>query len=701
MADNNLTEADRQILEEFRRMTRATGDAAIDLQKANTRAAETAVRLQTSLTQINGGVVKFSKALVDGQEGMSKYSAGVTEFGNGISTIIKGYFGPLGVVLGVLVKALTMTTSAVLKNNTQVLSNYDKLAEFGIAGGFTVEKFQIMARNAGYAGERLGVFVPTITKVGSSLLTIGNSASEGMLRFIEISTVGRDVVSSFRRLGISQEKLTESQADFVRIQGRYGSLYVKDTNQLRQESLKYARNVIELSALTGQSIDQIKKGQEADANDLKFNLAIREEELKSNETVAQRMKDAGVKIREIFTDEAMVDGFRDIMANNAIVGENSVKLVRLLGEPVVEWTKAYKEGRMTMEELLSNIQKTSNVRITEMNSALKANAELRDSMGLTPGFMEGLGKNINKGIGGVVSNQTTAAMAYNGELKDTQIANDNARIALSTAFDNLVALIAGPVNKAFTWAMGGVRIMIKGAMSLLRKAGLPGISDDLIDEMFATVESLQEDIAESDKKQAQARNYLLGFKRLLEQTQGSYNPVDILNRNVTYPAKIEQYERQLNELMIEQSRQKKILQKKLVEEGRLNPALGGAPTEEKTAGQPQIGRSINIMGSSSSDGNITMPSGKSVPISIRNLPSQLNSREENPLLSEAILNKLRDYAASTSETPVAVNVPNADPMKKRILEDAFILLASKLDDLVEKMKENSDMQGQILIQVKK
>ncbi len=698
MADNNLTEADRQVLEEFRRMTRATGDAATDLQKANTRAAETAMRLQTSMSQMSSGVVSFSKALVDGQQGMNKYSAGINEFANGMSTILKG-FGPFGVALGVLVKIVAAATGAVLKNNDQVLSNYDKLSDFGIAGGFTAEKFQLLADKVGYAGDRLGVFVPIIGKVGSSLLTISDSASGGMKRFMEIANVGPEIRKNFLNLGVSQEKLTESQADYIRIQGRYGSLYVKDTTQLRLESLRYARNIVELSALTGQSIDQVKKGQDADADDLKFNLAIRREEANQNYDVAQRMRDASSRIRGTFTDEKFVDGFRDIMANNAAVSENAINIVRTLGAPVVEWTKAYKAGTMPMEELLQRIQDGYKAREKELGVALSANAELREGMGYSSEVVAGLGKNIQEGIGGIISNQTTAAMKYNGELKAAQTANDNARIALSTAFDQLVALLSGPVSKAFTWAMGGVRVMVKGVMQLLNKAGLPGLSDDVIDQMFGTIDSIQADVIASDKKQAQIKTWLKGFNRLLEQSQG-YNPIDIANR-IIYEKKIAGYEKELEELILEQNRQRKLLDKMRNEEGALNPALGEMPSQPSGGGQPTIGKSITIPGLSNSDGTVTMPSGKSVPINITNLPGQLNSREENPLLGEAIMNKLRDYAATSENKSVEVTLPPSDVTKKRILEDAFVMLASKLDDLVIKMKENSDMQGEILMLVKR
>jgi hypothetical protein len=695
MADNNLTEADRQVLEEFRRMTRATGDAATDLQKANTRAAETAMRLQTSMTQMSSGVVSFSKALVDGQQGMSKYSAGVTEFGNGISTILKG-FGPFGIALGVLVKVLTLATGAVLKNNDQVLGNYDKLSEFGIAGGFTAEKFQIMARNAGYAGERLGVFVPIIGKVGSSLLTIGNSASDGMKRFMDIATVGTDVRNKFQNLGVSQEKLTESQADYIRIQGRYGALYVKDTTQLRQESLRYARNIVELAALTGQSIDQVKKGQDADADDLKFNLAIRREEANQNYDVAQRMRDASSRIRGTFTDEKFVDGFRDIMANNAAVSENAINIVRTLGAPVVEWTKAYKAGTMPMEELLQRIQDGYKTREKELGVALSANAELREGMGYSSEVIAGLGKNIQTGIGGIISNQTTAAMKYNGELKATQTANENARIALSTAFDNLVALISGPVNKAFTFAMNGVRVMVKGILKILPNA-ITGMTDDEIDEMLGSVSEVQENLIKNAKRQAEV---LAEMKTAKTDT----TPITDIMGNITGYSESEKdvLDKKLQELKQQENKQRALMDKlnKRDSGETLNPLLGKEPGT-KTAGQPQMGRAINIPNMPSGDGSITMPSGKSVPISISNLPSQLNSREENPLLSEAIVNKLRDYAASSESKAVEVTLPASDVTKKRILEDAFVLLADKLDDLVEKMKENSDMQGEILTLVKR
>ena len=205
------------------------------------------------------------KALVSGEAGFNKYGDAVGKAADGAADLA-GEFGVLGKILGMIIKAGAEVVKAQLKQADDVIKGVDKLNKLGAAGTLTGDQLVKMGHNAGYTTAQLEKLTKPIESMKGGLVALGGTAGQGVKEFGKLAAVSRETRESFRRLGISQEELTQNQADYVALQrmsGRMITQQSKDSGALQKASLDYTKNLVELSAITGKSVEEAKRELEA------------------------------------------------------------------------------------------------------------------------------------------------------------------------------------------------------------------------------------------------------------------------------------------------------------------------------------------------------------------------------------------------------------------------------------------------------
>lgn len=229
-------------------------------RKRQEREANYSAALLTSAAALKS----FGSAIVSTEQGFKKYGQSIAQAGQAIDTVGKN-FGFFGGALGGLVRIITAFASTAL-GSVDVLVNFrDEVSKTSGAIPTTLRGIQNLGMQAGYSGERLQVLQKITMGLGTSLQGLGGVAGTGVVKFMQLAEVSKDVRDRFGRMGVDQERLTDLQAKYVQMQAASGMQYQlqnKSMSQLRRESLDYADNMTRLSALTGKQADTIQQEQE-------------------------------------------------------------------------------------------------------------------------------------------------------------------------------------------------------------------------------------------------------------------------------------------------------------------------------------------------------------------------------------------------------------------------------------------------------
>lgn len=240
-----------------------------NVTKANSKAKkelESAIgAMQSALGAATRSAFSFANALLSPEKNFAKFGGAIDGAADSLSGIANE-FGILGKIVGAAIKAQAELSKAHLKQADDMYRGIDAINKMGAAGTMTVKGFTEMAHKVGYTSAELDKLTKPIESMKGGLISLGGIAGKGVKTFMELADVGEQTRRKFRNLGISQEELTQSQADYISLQrmsGKAISEYSKTTGQLKKDSLDYTKNLVELAALTGKSVEEAKKEQAA------------------------------------------------------------------------------------------------------------------------------------------------------------------------------------------------------------------------------------------------------------------------------------------------------------------------------------------------------------------------------------------------------------------------------------------------------
>jgi hypothetical protein len=260
-----------------------------EAQKALIKSMEDEIKSRAlakqSLNELTNAAGQFTKSLLTAGGGLSKYNGAIDKAGDAAFNFGKS-LGPIGVVLGGVVKGATMLASAIMKQNDAMMAAKDALADFGAAGTLTTTSIRDMAAGAGYTREELAKWSKVTKSLGTDIISLSGTVNGGVQEFANLTKVTNAQYETYRKMGISQEQLTQNQADYVRLQAASGKIIteqMKRDGSLKQASLEYTENLLQLSAITGESVEGAKKLKEQAAANFDIMIKTRQQLLEANE----------------------------------------------------------------------------------------------------------------------------------------------------------------------------------------------------------------------------------------------------------------------------------------------------------------------------------------------------------------------------------------------------------------------------------
>lgn len=239
-------------------------DKNITQQQASTNAEQAKKK---ALDQATVAISSFTSSALHTEDSFKKYNNSVTSLGNMAGTLA-GQFGILGKGIEGVIKVLTFFASRSLDVVDSLVQFRDQTVKFTGVLPKSLEEMENFANEAKFSADKIQILQRHITSLGTNLIGLGGIAGKGVGNFLELSNVTEEVRRRFGKLGVNQEELNKMQERYVSLQaasGRAYQLQTKTIDQLREESLAFAENMMRLSSLTGKSADQLQQEQMAAA----------------------------------------------------------------------------------------------------------------------------------------------------------------------------------------------------------------------------------------------------------------------------------------------------------------------------------------------------------------------------------------------------------------------------------------------------
>jgi len=473
--------------------------------------------------QVSGTAATFAfgRALLSTEKSFAKYNDVLKNAGDAAWNASKN-FGLPGMVLGALAKGATMAAEAATKQADSALKATDDFSKMGGAGAFTAKEVLEFGHNAGLSSKNIEYLTKATKTLGTATLSLGTTAGEGIAEFAKMTAVSSEQRQAFQRLGISQEELIQSQADFVSLQKQSGvqiTARMKQDGGLQKASLEYTKNLLELAAITGEDVEGAKKLQIEAQSELETKIqtnmmqqrinelqkqggpiaeaqaAALEKELKSRNdvlAVAASTKDAELK-----------SATASFLATGAIT-EQSVMLKRLIPN-IEEFGEKIKKGEDVSAQFAEALQKGTDANAKSVGTAGMLDKAVAKTYGLTDGLLtwsaqrrgvdiqaakDKVGKDLGKPEDGKTGEKTEKdpAQKARNALTETEI---KAQVELDklilkfnplmNGFDDastaasLLAGAAGLAALALT-AMAGIGALkeLAGLKDIVKGKGLPG-----------------------------------------------------------------------------------------------------------------------------------------------------------------------------------------------------------------------------------
>jgi LysM repeat protein len=266
-------------------------------------------------------------ALLSAEKGFTKYGGTVdaaASAAQGLASSLPIVGQALGAIVGVAGQIASKVVGDALKLTDAIVNLRDETVKTAGALPTSSEGLLKLANDAKYFGENIQTLGKITQGLGTGLVTLGKTAGDGAVKFMEMANVTEETRQAFGKMGISQEELTQMQATYIKQQQSSGLAYLsqnKSVDQLRRESLKYAENLNALSSLTGKQADSLRAEQEIAAAVMQEKIAQRQDlvELK-------RLKDAGldVEAKDLEAKMKSMADYRDTMSN--LVGPEQTAL---------------------------------------------------------------------------------------------------------------------------------------------------------------------------------------------------------------------------------------------------------------------------------------------------------------------------------------------------------------------------------------
>ena len=338
----------------------------------------------------------FATGLTNTSTEFSKYNNALGSAGDAALSVGKN-FGLVGLAIGGLIKGVTMAAQAATKQADNTLKAVDEMNKMGAAGQLTAKSMAEMGIKIGLSNEQFALMPKALKRAGDSIVSLGATTADGQKKMMGMFAVTNQQREAFQRLGIGQEELMEKQADYVALQKASGvqiTARMKQDGSLQKASLEYTSNLLQLSAISGKSVDeaaamqkQAQAAYEIQIDNARITREIKQAELEGNTERVKQLeaeRDSRNKMLNVVADIGDADitsGMQKFLATGAIT-EQSAAFAQM-GVDMQGFRKRMQDGEDVSAEFAQALKDGIARKQEEVGTAAAYNKEVGKVFGLT------------------------------------------------------------------------------------------------------------------------------------------------------------------------------------------------------------------------------------------------------------------------------------------------------------------------------
>jgi muramidase (phage lysozyme) len=333
-------------------------------------------QLEGSLNQLKSASVGLFNSMKSGKEGASVYNDSLRSGADLLATFLKA-LGPLGVMLGLVVKASAEYVAAVNEQSDALFDGYTELTKFGASFDTGVDGVYRTAQQLGYGTRELEKFVGLVGQNRRTMALFRGTVASGVTAYGDIVDGLREYEHEFRVLGMTIDDVNASVANYLHIQTMTGRSQTQTTEQLTRGAYNFIQNQLLVNRLTGETAEQQRTADEEMAANAVFQAAQRELRLKRQAALAktvpdtaeaerlQRQFDENIKLIRLAPKDAR-QGLMEAMTPFAAVSDAAQK--SLLTFP--EATRMVMQQRFNAVDVLTVVSRESGERLNQFGNTL-------------------------------------------------------------------------------------------------------------------------------------------------------------------------------------------------------------------------------------------------------------------------------------------------------------------------------------------
>lgn len=258
--------------EEYRKSGRTKRDEYTDEgeDKIKKQAEELASALRTSTLAVGA----FSGALISGIDGLGKYGDAVKGFGESAKQTGEA-LGGFSKYVGRAVNIMSQFLDTALKQADAQNQFIKDMNNIGVVIDTTTQGLADAARQAGASARDLEGLSVILQGASKAMTAFGAGTSDGANKLIEVMKLSNEQEREMRRYSFTLQEAQAEQAYYIELQRTAGTnLNISNLSaqKVREDSLRYAKTLRELSELTGLSSAQLKDQQAAAQADMRNKL---------------------------------------------------------------------------------------------------------------------------------------------------------------------------------------------------------------------------------------------------------------------------------------------------------------------------------------------------------------------------------------------------------------------------------------------
>ena len=519
-AENNDLEA---IVEALKRIAESTGKFGNELDIARQKQAEYDAEIAKAKEAVNGfknGAFSagkgFAQAMASTTDGVSKYNGALSSLETGMVGLAKTLPG-FGAAIGFAITAAMSFAQAIGKQTDKIVGNYNELAKIGVGGSQTYDQLVKLAGKSGYAADNMDKFVGAFKTLGPNMAALGGSTKGALDQFGKLTAQTgvqgeyvKKQIDHYRKLGFSQDEYVQSQADVINSMVNSGQSL--ENAQKRQGGLaaatgEYLDNLTKLSALTGKSVEDLKKQRDQVVATTQMQAYLTQQDAKE---AALRKKGDAASIAEADkmhknTEETknmlqqaqqamspeQFASFQKMVASGTVMDKGGGALMNL-DPKILQTIQDVKSGKATGTDLVKELADASSKQMTgPQGEALKYDptGKTAESLGQSVEMMQNATRFAGKSKEEIEKMKKDAADATKEQKDSTMDTRNkmlNAERAVAVSFTGL-SMIMNPYILQVILVTSSLAALALGAMkasaALGGPAGMKDIAGGVLDKL--------------------------------------------------------------------------------------------------------------------------------------------------------------------------------------------------------------------------